>query len=148
MTHYFESKTQRLNPSYHTCKIAMPTATPATGTRLTSTHSSPALKQPRSYTTELRSPGCGYTQTHMQETHQFCPETFTYLDYGKNHKRIRKQSSATKARKSVMFQVGNDKSDHLKRDKSKKNHIYVVWLPDVITALFVLDNLLQTRKDW
>ena len=47
-----------------------------------------------------------------------------------------------------MFQVGNDKSDHLKRDNSKKNHIYVVWLPDVITALFVLDNLLQTRKDW
>jgi hypothetical protein len=47
-----------------------------------------------------------------------------------------------------MLQVGNDKSDHLKGENSKRNHIYVVWLPDVITALFVLDNLLQTRKDW
>jgi hypothetical protein len=64
----------------------------------------------------------------------------------RHHKRIRKQSSATKARESAMLQVGNDKSDHLKRENSKKNHIYVVWLPDVITALFVLDNLLQTRK--
>lgn len=38
-----------------TCKTATPTATPATGTKLASTHSSPARRHPRSKM--LRSPG-------------------------------------------------------------------------------------------